>query len=140
VSRRISAAVMVANMHLLSGSLSFRSRPDGWEKNQLRGTASRTYGAAQLMPALAYYILRHACVRANGPGQGSWPDALAATSRASARTFFCLPGSDWRSCNPLLACAAYVLLALDVAHPPTAASRKLLKALRIARSERKTGQ
>ncbi|MEN3376139.1 MAG: potassium channel family protein, partial [Hyphomicrobiales bacterium] len=56
-SRRINAAVMWANMHLLFW-LSLIPFATGWMgENHFAELPVATYGVALLMPALAYYIL-----------------------------------------------------------------------------------
>jgi uncharacterized membrane protein len=110
-SRRINAAVMWANMHLLFW-LSLIPFATGWMgENHFAELPVATYGVALLMPALAYYILQACIVRANGTDK-DLADALGRDIKGKLSPFFCLAGIGLAFISPLLACAAYVLLAL----------------------------
>jgi uncharacterized membrane protein len=110
-SRRINAAVMWANMHLLFW-LSLIPFATGWMgENHFAALPVATYGVAQLMPGLAYYILQTCIVRANGTDK-ALADALGRDIKGKLSPFFCLAGIGLAFINPALACTAYVLLAL----------------------------
>jgi uncharacterized membrane protein len=110
-SRRINAAVMWANMHLLFW-LSLIPFATGWMgENHFAELPVATYGVALLMPALAYYILQACIVRANGTDK-ALADALGRDIKGKLSPFFCLAGIGLAFISPLLACVAYVLLAL----------------------------
>jgi uncharacterized membrane protein len=110
-SRRINAAVMWANMHLLFW-LSLIPFATGWMgENHFAALPVATYGVALLMPALAYYVLQTCIVGANGTDK-ALADALGRDIKGKLSPFFCLAGIGLAFISPLLACAAYVLLAL----------------------------
>jgi uncharacterized membrane protein len=110
-SRHINAAVMWANMHLLFW-LSLIPFATGWMgENHFAALPVATYGVAQLMPGLAYNILQACIVRANGTDK-ALADALGRDIKGKLSPFFSLAGIGLAFVNPLLACAAYVLLAL----------------------------
>jgi TMEM175 potassium channel family protein len=110
-TRRIDSAVMWANMHLLFW-LSLIPFATGWMgENHFAALPVAIYGVAQLMPALAYYILQACIVRANGTDK-VLADALGRDIKGKVSPLFCLAGIGLAFVNPMLACAAYVLLAL----------------------------
>ena len=110
-SRRINAAVMWANMHLLFW-LSLIPFATGWMgENHFAALPVATYGVVLLMPALAYYVLQTCIVGANGTDK-ALADALGRDIKGKLSPFFCLAGIGLAFISPLLACAAYVLLAL----------------------------
>jgi uncharacterized membrane protein len=110
-SKRINAAVMWANMHLLFW-LSLIPFATGWMgENHFAELPVATYGVALLMPALAYYVLQACIVKANGTDK-ILADALGRDIKGKLSPFFCLAGIGLAFVNPLLACLAYVLLAL----------------------------
>ena len=64
---RVSGAILWANMHLLFW-LSLIPVATAWlGENHFSTRPTAIYGAALLMPAIAYFILQHAIVRAQGP-------------------------------------------------------------------------
>jgi uncharacterized membrane protein len=110
-SKRINAAVMWANMHLLFW-LSLIPFATGWMgENHFAELPVATYGVALLMPALAYYILQACIVRANGTDK-ALADALGHDIKGKLSPFFCLAGIGLAFVSAPLACTAYVLLAL----------------------------
>ena len=110
-SKRINAAVMWANMHLLFW-LSLIPFATGWMgENHFAELPVAIYGVAQLMPGLAYYVLQACIVRANGTDK-ALADALGRDIKGKLSPFFCLAGIGLAFVSPPLACAAYVLLAL----------------------------
>jgi len=110
-SRRINAAVMWANMHLLFW-LSLIPFATGWMgENHFAALPVATYGVVLLMPALAYYVLQTCIVGANGTDK-ALADALGRDIKGKLSPFSCLAGIGLAFISPLLACAAYVLLAL----------------------------
>jgi len=138
VSRRISASVRWATLCICcSGSLPHSVR-DRWMGETTSRTASRNLWGSSLMPALRLHILQACIVRANGTDK-ALADGLGRDIKGKRSPFFCLAGIGLGSsthCSP----ARRMSAGLDCGSSPTAASRKLLKALdRIARSERKTG-
>ena len=110
-SKRINAAVMWANMHLLFW-LSLIPFATGWMgENHFAELPVATYGVALLMPALAYYMLQACIVRANGSDK-VLADALGRDIKGKLSPFFCVAGIGLAFVSPPLACTAYVLLAL----------------------------
>jgi TMEM175 potassium channel family protein len=110
-SKRINAAVMWANMHLLFW-LSLIPFATGWMgENHFASLPVATYGVAQFMPGVAYNILRACIVRANGTDK-ALADALGRDIKGKLSPLFCLAGIGLAFFSPLLACVAYVLLAL----------------------------
>jgi uncharacterized membrane protein len=124
-SKRINAAVMWANMHLLFW-LSLIPFATGWMgENHFAALPVATYGVALLMPALAYYILQACIVRANGADK-ALADALGRDIKGKLSPFFCVAGIGLAFVSPPLACTAYVLLALMWLIP----DRRIEKAVR----------
>jgi uncharacterized membrane protein len=110
-SKRINAAVMWANMHLLFW-LSLIPFATGWMgENHFAELPVAIYGVALLMPALAYYVLQACIVRANGTDK-ALAEALGRDIKGKLSPFFSLAGIGLAFFNPPLACVAYVLLAL----------------------------
>lgn len=110
-SRRVTSAVMWANMHLLFW-LSLIPFATGWMgENHFAALPVAVYGVAMLMPAIAYYILQTCIVRANG-ADDSLAEALGRDIKGKLSPLFCVIGIGLAFFNPWMACAAYVLLAL----------------------------
>lgn len=67
-ARRVTGGVLWANLHLLFW-LSLVPFSTAWMgENQFAKAPTGLYGFTLLMPAVAYYILQKAIVRADGPG------------------------------------------------------------------------
>ena len=74
------------------GSRLFPLRPDGWAENHFAELPTAVYGAALLMPGLAYNILQICIVRNNARGQN--PGQSARSRRQGKTVAVALPGRD----------------------------------------------
>ncbi len=64
--KRVNGAILWANMHLLFW-LSLIPFATGWMgENHFAGAPAALYGAALLLPAIAYYLLQTVIIRVNG--------------------------------------------------------------------------
>jgi uncharacterized membrane protein len=128
VTRRVSGAVLWANLHLLFW-LSLVPFVTAWMgENHFAAAPTAVYGVVLLLAAIAYWILQRAIVAAEGP------DSLLATA----------VGRDWKGnlspvlyvlaigaafVSPWIAGAIYVLVALLWLVP----DRRIERALETAR-------
>jgi uncharacterized membrane protein len=98
-------------MHLLFW-LSLIPFATGWMgENHFAALPVAVYGAALLMPALAYYVLQLCIIRANGEDR-TLANALGWDLKGKLSPLFCIAGIVLAFIEPRVACAAYVLLAL----------------------------
>jgi uncharacterized membrane protein len=110
-SHGIDGSVMWANMHLLFW-LSLIPFATGWMgENHFAPLPVAVYGAALLMPAIAYYILQLAIVRANGADR-TLANALGRDFKGKLSPLFCVAGIGLAFVDPRVSCALYVALAL----------------------------
>ena len=100
------------NIHLLFW-LSLIPFATGWMgENHFAELPTAVYGAALLMPALAYSILQ-ICHCAEQPGEDrTWPHALGRDVKGNCRRCSCLAGIGLSFVDPRLGCAVYVLVAM----------------------------
>jgi uncharacterized membrane protein len=110
-SHGINASVMWANMHLLFW-LSLIPFATGWMgENHFAPLPVAVYGAALLMPGVAYLVLQLCIVRANGADR-TLADALGRDIKGKLSPFFCIAGIGFAFVDPRISCALYVALAL----------------------------
>src|SRR6266699_3555752 len=102
-TQKVTVPMLWANLHLLFW-LSLIPFATGWMgENHFAALPVATYGVAQLMPALAYYVLQACIVRANGTDK-VLADALGRDIKGKLSPFFCLAGIGLAFVSPLLAC------------------------------------
>jgi uncharacterized membrane protein len=110
-SKRVTGAVLWANMHLLFW-LSLIPFATAWlGENHVALLPTALYGFALLMPAIAYYILQAALLRANGKSS-DLARALGSDLKGKLSPFLYLTGIGLAFVNPWLSIAIYVLVAL----------------------------
>jgi uncharacterized membrane protein len=110
-SHGVNASVMWANMHLLFW-LSLLPFATGWMgENHFAPLPVAVYGAALLMPAIAYYILQRCIIRANGADR-TLANALGRDFKGKMSPLFCIAGIGFALVDPRISCALYVALAL----------------------------
>jgi uncharacterized membrane protein len=84
----------------------------GWMgENHFAPLPVAVYGAALLMPAIAYYILQLAIVRANGADR-TLANALGRDFKGKLSPLFCVAGIGLAFVDPRISCALYIALAL----------------------------
>ncbi|WP_159732502.1 TMEM175 family protein [Methylosinus sp. Ce-a6] len=109
---RVNGAVLWANMHLLFW-LSLLPFATAWmADNDFARAPTILYGVALLMPAIAYYLLTAAILRAEGPGS-TLAGALGrdVKGRASVVLYLAAVAGAF-FVSPLLALAIYVAVAI----------------------------
>ena len=90
--RRVSGGMLWANINLLFW-VSLVPFATGWmEQNHFAAIPTALYGAALLMPALAWHVLQRAIIRTQG-SEGALRRPSAATSRARFRRCSMSPAS-----------------------------------------------
>jgi uncharacterized membrane protein len=110
-SRGVNGAIMWANIHLLFW-LSLIPFATGWMgENHFAELPTAVYGAALLMPGLAYNLLQICIVRNNGEDR-TLANALGRDVKGKLSPLFCLAGIGLSFVDPRLGCAVYVLVAL----------------------------
>jgi uncharacterized membrane protein len=104
---RIDAAIMWANMHLLFW-LSLIPFATAWVgETGLAKAPVALYGAALLMPAIAYYILQSHVVRVSAAG-GALAKALGGDIKVRISPLLYIAGSALAFVNTWAACAVFV--------------------------------
>jgi uncharacterized membrane protein len=110
-AHRVTGGVLWANTNLLFW-LSLLPFATGWMgENHFAQVPVAVYGVALFMPGVAAYLLLRMIVRANGEDR-TLAQALGRDWKGKASPALCLAGTGLAFVEPLLACAAYVLLAL----------------------------
>ncbi len=109
-SRRVNGAVLWANLHLLFW-LSLLPFTTGWMgENHFAELPVAVYGVSMLMPAIAYVILQTQIIRANGEDR-DLANAAGRDIKGKISLVICAAGIGLAVVQPVLGCAAYVLLA-----------------------------
>ena len=109
-TRRVSGAILWANMHLLFW-LSLIPFTAGWMgENNFAELPVAVYGLSMLTPAVAYSVLQRCIVRANGDDR-SLANALGRDVKGKISIVICIAGIGLAFVRPWLGCASYVLLA-----------------------------
>ena len=110
-ARQVNGSILWANMHLLFW-LSLIPFATGWMgENHFSQLPVALYGVALLMPAIAYFMLQLAIMRAQGPGS-VLARALGADVKGKASILLYAAGVGLAFVHPWIACAVYVLVAL----------------------------
>jgi uncharacterized membrane protein len=108
----VDGALLWANTHLLFW-LSLIPFATGWMgENHFAPLPVAVYGAALLMPALAYYLLQIMIMRAHGDARSELARALGSDLKGKISPFFYLAGIALAFVNPWISCALYVFVAL----------------------------
>ncbi len=108
--RRVTGAILWANMHLLFW-LSLLPFTTGWMgENKFAQKPVVVYGVSLLMPAIAYFILQSRIVHANGEDR-ALANAIGPDIKGKLSLAICVAGIALGFVSPALACADYVLLA-----------------------------
>jgi uncharacterized membrane protein len=109
--RRVNGSILWANMHLLFW-LSLIPFATAWlGENHFTALPSAVYGAALLMPAIAYYVLQTAILRAQGP-ESRLARALGADFKGKSSPFLYAAAIALSFVSPWAALAIYVGVAL----------------------------
>jgi len=107
----VNGTILWANMHLLFW-LSLIPFATGWMgENYFARLPTALYGAALLMPALAYYLLELAIIRQQG-ADGALAKAVGREVKGKVSPFLYLAAIGLAFVLPSLAHAIYVLVAL----------------------------
>jgi uncharacterized membrane protein len=110
-SHGINGAIMWANMHLLFW-LSLIPFATGWMgENHFAELPVAVYGVSLLMPAIAYYILQLAIVRANGADK-TLANALGRDVKGKLSPLFYIAGIGLAFVDPRISSALYIAVAL----------------------------
>ena len=108
---RVDGTILWANMHLMFW-LSLLPFATGWMgENHFVQAPTALYGAALLMPAIAYYLLQRAIVRHQG-AQGPLAKALGRDVKGKISPLLYLAAIGMAFVLPLISHAIYVLVAL----------------------------
>lgn len=108
---RINGKVLWANLHLLFW-LSLIPFVTGWMgENHFTSNPAAAYGVVMLFAAIAYYILAHALVAAQGP-ESRLAHALGRDRKGKVSVAFWALGIGLSFLNPWMAVALYVAVAL----------------------------
>jgi uncharacterized membrane protein len=108
---RVDGLILWANMHLLFW-LSLLPFATGWMgENHFTQAPTALYGAALLMPAIAYYLLELAIIRHQG-SDGRLARALGRDIKGKISPFLYLAAIGLAFVLPWIAHAIYVLVAL----------------------------
>jgi uncharacterized membrane protein len=108
---RINGKVLWANLHLLFW-LSLIPFVTGWlGQNHVAPNPSAAYGIVMLMAAIAYYILAHTLVAAQGP-DSRLARAMGADRKGKVSVVLWAIGIGLAFINPWLAVAVYVGVAM----------------------------
>jgi len=109
--KRIDGGVMWANAHLLFW-LSLIPFATAWmDEKQFQSIPAATYGFALLMPAVAWFILQNAIIRAHGEGH-VLARALGTDWKGKASMILYVTGILAAFWHPLLSLAIYVGVAV----------------------------
>jgi uncharacterized membrane protein len=108
----VNGAILWANAHLLFW-LSLIPFATGWMgENHFAPLPVALYGAALLMPALAYVLLQIAIIRTHGEARSELARALGSDIKGKISPLFYLAGIALAFVSPWISCAIYVLVAL----------------------------
>ena len=108
---RVDGTILWANMHLMFW-LSLLPFATGWMgENHFVQAPTALYGAALLMPAIAYYLLQRAIVRHQG-AQGPLAKALGRDVKGKISPLLYLAAIGMAFVLPWISHAIYVLVAL----------------------------
>jgi uncharacterized membrane protein len=108
---RVDGAILWANMHLLFW-LSLIPFATGWiSESHFARVPTALYGAALLMPAIAYYVLQTAIIRRQGP-QGRLARAVGRDLKGKLSPLLYLTGIALAFVLPAVSYAIYVFVAL----------------------------
>jgi uncharacterized membrane protein len=108
---RVDGTILWANMHLLFW-LSLLPFATGWMgENHFAQAPTALYGAALLMPAIAYYLLQRAIIRQQG-ADGPLARALGRDVKGKLSPFLYLAAIGTAFVQPWVSHAVYVLVAL----------------------------
>lgn len=123
-ARRISGGVLWANLHLLFW-LSLVPFATGWMgENHFAPATLAVYGAALLMPGIAYWILQRTIIRQDGP-DSVLAYAIGRDLKGKASPVLYVLGILASFWQPWLAGAIYVLVALMWLVPDSRIERTL---------------
>jgi len=110
-AKRVNGTILWANTHLLFW-LSLLPFATGWMgENHFEPLPVAVYGAALLLPGLAYNVLQSAIVRANGDDR-TLADALGRDIKGKISPLLCVAGVGLAFIAPSAAIACYVVVAL----------------------------
>ncbi len=110
-SGRVDGAVLWANMHLLFW-LSLIPFATGWTgENHFTSLPTAIYGVALLMPAIAWFILQRAIIKAD-PVDSILAQALGRDFKGKISPLLYLAGIGMAFVSPWISNAIYVLVAL----------------------------
>jgi uncharacterized membrane protein len=108
---RVDGAILWANMHLLFW-LSLIPFATGWiSESHFARVPTALYGAALLMPAIAYYVLQAAIIRRQGP-DGPLARAVGRDLKGKLSPLLYLTGIAFAFVLPAVSYAIYVFVAL----------------------------
>jgi uncharacterized membrane protein len=108
---RVNGTILWANMHLLFW-LSLIPFATAWAgENHFAPVPTAVYGIAFLMPGCAYYLLKEAMIRLEGP-DSTLARALGRDLKGKISLVFYAAGVALAFVNPWLAIAVYLLVAL----------------------------
>jgi uncharacterized membrane protein len=109
--KRVDAAILWANMHLLFW-LSLVPFATGWMgENRFAQLPTAIYGVALLMPAIAYYLLQKAIISKNG-AESVLAKALGKDFKGKISPMLYLTAIPLAFFSPWLSLAIYVIVAL----------------------------
>jgi len=110
-ARHVSGGIMWANLHLLFW-LSLIPFVTGWMgENHFAPLPTAVYGAALLMPALAYYLLQMAIMRTQG-ANSSLAKLLGNDIKGKISPVLYVTAIALAFVSPWISCGIYVLVAL----------------------------
>jgi uncharacterized membrane protein len=110
-TQRVSGAVLWANMHLLFWLSLFPFATAWMGENHFAPVPTAAYGVVLLMAALAYFLLQHAIILANGR-QSLLATAIGTDLKGKASPVIYLVAIPVALVNAALASACFVLVAL----------------------------
>jgi len=124
-SRRVSAGILWANLHLLFW-LSLFPFATGWMgENHFAALPTALYGVVLLMAAIAYYILQSRIVAVNGP-ECALALAVGRDWKGRASPLFYLAAIPLAAVSAWISCALYVAVALIWLVPDRRIERRLV--------------
>jgi uncharacterized membrane protein len=108
----VTGLILWANTHLLFW-LSLIPFATGWMgENHFAPLPTALYGAALLMPAVAYHLLQRAIVHTHGEAHSPLAQALGSDIKGKISPLLYLAGIVLAFVNPWISCALYVFVAL----------------------------
>ena len=109
--RRVSGGMLWANINLLFW-VSLVPFATGWmEQNHFAAIPTALYGAALLMPALAWHVLQRAIIRTQG-SEGALAQAIGRDVKGKVSPVLYVAGIMLAFVDARIACAIYLLVAL----------------------------